>query len=282
MFRERVPHVTSHQSVSLMEGDVRDFAFPDGTFSHVLHLATESGPTFTPASSFDTAVQGTDQVLRFAREHGVRSLLLASSGAVYGPQPPDVERLGESFNGTPSPDDPASSYGRGKRAAEELCAAVADSAVQPKIARCFAFVGPLLPLDANFAIGNFIRDASVGDRIRVAGDGTARRSYLYAGDLAVWMWTILVRGASGRPYNVGSEDDLSIADLAVRVADAVHPGIPIEIASEPRPGQLPARYVPSTARARDDLGVRATVGLEDAIRRTAEWYFGRQRHHGGR
>jgi dTDP-glucose 4,6-dehydratase len=282
-FRERVPHVAHDPRVSILEGDVRDFAFPDGTFTHVLHLATEAGPSFSPASSFATAVHGTERVLRFARDHAVRSLLLASSGAVYGPQPPDRDRLEEGFAGAPAPDDPTSGYGQGKRAAEYLCAAaVGESAVQPKIARCFAFVGPLLPLDANFAIGNFIRDASIGDRIRVAGDGTPRRAYLYASDLAVWLWTILVRGASGRPYNVGSEDDLSIADLAARVADAVRPGIPIAIGSQPRPGQLPARYVPSTARARDELGLTATVGLDEAIRRTRDWYFGRQRHHGGR
>jgi len=282
-FRDRAPHIAEHSGISLLEGDVRDVGFPGGGFTHVLHLATEAGPGFSPAGSFETAVRGTQRVLGFAIDRGVQSLLLASSGAVYGRQPPDCERLDEDFTGAPRPEDASAGYGHGKRAAEYLCAvAAAESRVQAKIARCFAFVGPLLPLDANFAIGNFIRDALAGDRIMVDGDGTARRSYLYAADLAIWLWMILVRGRSGRPYNVGSEEDLSIADLANRVSQVIRPGTPVEIAQLAGPDQLPARYVPSTARAQRELGLRAAIGLDEGVRRTAEWYSGSQIPHGDR
>ena len=114
----------------------------------------------------------------------------------------------------------------------------------------------------------------------MTGDGTARRSYLYAADLAIWLWTILVSGRPGRPYNVGSEDDLSIADLATRVARVVRPGIPIEITEAPDPGRPPARYVPSPARAQRELGVAPTIELDEGLRRTAEWYSGSQTTHG--
>jgi dTDP-glucose 4,6-dehydratase len=281
--REQAPHVAAHRAITLHEGDVRDFPFPDGSFSHVLHLATEAGPGFTPEASFRTAVQGTERVLALARERDVRALLLASSGAVYGPQPPDLERVPEDYTGAPRPDDPGTGYGQGKRAAEHLCGIeAARSGLAVKIARCFAFVGPLLPLDANFAIGNFIRDALRGDPIRVSGDGTARRSYLYAADLAIWLWTIFIRGESGRPYNVGSEDELSIGELATRVAAAVRPGLPVEIAALPQPGRAAARYVPSTARARAELGLTTTIELDDGVRHTAEWYLGSQKPHGDR
>jgi dTDP-glucose 4,6-dehydratase len=272
-FADAAPHVAGHPAMTLHRGDVRSFDFPPLECTHVLHMATETALEGAPAASFQTAVQGTSRVLSFAAARRVRKLLLTSSGAVYGTQPPDCERVPEEYAGAPRPEDASAGYAHGKRAAEFLCSvAAAQNGLQVKIARCFAFVGPLLPLDANFAIGNFIREALYRDRIEVSGDGTARRSYLYAADLAVWLWTILFNGESGRPYNVGSEADLSIADLAELVGRVLGPGLPVRVAQKPAAGTLPARYVPSTARAAGELGLRSLVDLEDAVRRTADWY----------
>lgn len=271
-FAAAAPHVAGHPAVTLHAGDVRTFSFPDAECTHILHMATEAGPGMSSVASFRTAVAGTERVLSFAGLRSARKLLVTSSGAVYGTQPPDLERVPEEYGGGPRPDDAARGYGHGKRAAEYLCAvAAATTDLQVKIARCFVFVGPLLPLDEDYAIGNFIGDALDGDHIEVKGDGTARRSYLYGSDLAIWLWTILVRGESGRPYNVGSEADVSIAELAEMVAEAVRPGIPVRIA-EIATGAPPARYVPSTARARIELGLQAHVMLDEALRRTAQWH----------
>jgi nucleoside-diphosphate-sugar epimerase len=272
-FADAAPHVARHTAISLQQGDVRSFEWPAGACTHILHMATETVLSDSPAASFETAVLGTRRVLDYAVPHRPVKLLLTSSGAVYGPQPPNLDRVPEEYFGAPRPEDPSAGYAHGKRAAEFLCAAAAkESTLEVKIARCFAFVGPLLPLDANFAIGNFIGDALSGDQINVRGDGTARRSYLYAADLAVWLWTVLFKGESVRQYNVGSEADVSISELAHRVARIVEPGIPVRVAQPMTRGQRPSRYVPSTARALDGLGLRQHVDLDDAVSRTADWY----------
>jgi len=273
-FAKKAPHLASHRAVCLHEGDVRDFVFPDGDFSHVVHAATESSTTLNagaPRAMFDTIVEGTRRTLEFARRSGASRLLLTSSGAVYGRQPAEMSHVGEDYTGAPDPIDPKSAYGEGKRAAEHLLAlAHHDHGLGTTIARCFAFVGPHLPLDVHFAIGNFIRDGLTGGPIRVGGDGTPFRSYMYTADLAAWLWTILLRGAPCRPYNVGSEENLSISDLARRVAKFF--GTDWTVAQTPTAGAPPARYVPSTARARTELGLRCQVGLDDALARTVRWH----------
>jgi nucleoside-diphosphate-sugar epimerase len=124
-------------------------------------------------------------------------------------------------------------------------------------------------------MGNFIGDALEGRTIRVCGDGTPTRSYLYAADLAIWLWTILLRGEAARPYNVGSEHGVSISDLAHMVARVVADGrVDVDVAEERIPDAPPHRYVPDTSRATRELGLGTTVLLEDAVSRTAEWHRG--------
>jgi dTDP-glucose 4,6-dehydratase len=184
-----------------------------------------------------------------------------------------MTHVSEDYYGAPDPTDPNYAWGECKRAAELLCALYSKKyGIETKIARCFSFVGPYLQLDIHYAIGNFIRDALQGGPIRVKSNGTAHRSYLYAADLAIWLWTILVQGESCRAYNVGSEEDVTIARLASMVAEAAATKpIEVRIAKTPDPGSLPERYVPSTRRAQVNLGVRQHVDLRTAIERTLRW-----------
>lgn len=280
-FRQAAPQAAGHAAVELCEGDVRSFRFPAGSFTHVIHAATDASAALNiehPWLMIETIVDGTRRVLDFARQAGASQVLFLSSGAVYGPQPPLVSHLEETYPGAPLPDDPAAAYGEGKRLAEVLCASAhRQFDLDVKIARGFAFVGPYLPLDAHFAVGNFIRDGLTGDPIRMRGDGRPYRSYLYAADLAVWLWQILVRGRAGVPYNVGSEAAVTIAELAQVVAECAEPPCRVEVAHPAGQG-LPERYVPSVQRARQELGLRQTVNLREAVRKTWQWHVRQQGH----
>ena len=255
---------------------MRTFPFPSGEFSHVIHAATEASAKLNaeaPLLMFDTIVEGTRRALDFAVTSGAKKFLLTSSGAVYGKQPSELTHIPEDHPGAPDPLDAGAAYGNGKRLAEHLCALYSKQyGLETKIARCFAFVGPHLPLDIHFAIGNFIRDALKGGPIHVNGDGSPYRSYLYAADLAIWLWTILMNGTPGRAYNVGSSTDLTIAQLAATVKTALGSPSDIRIAHPAAPDSPAARYVPNVDRARNELALCESISLADAIRRTAAWY----------
>jgi nucleoside-diphosphate-sugar epimerase len=275
-FRRRAPHLADHPAVRFHAGDVRHFEFPVGNFSHIIHGATEASAKLNednPLLMFATIVQGTRRTLDFAVQCGAEKFLLTSSGAVYGKQPPDMTHLPEDYVGAPDPGDARSAYGEGKRAAEMLCAIYSEKhKLETKIARCFAFVGPYLPLDVHFAIGNFIRDGLRGGPIVVKGDGTPYRSYLYAADLVIWLWTILCHAESGRPYNVGSEEEISVGDLANTVSKVFRPEVEVHVLSRAVPGKAAERYTPATRRARTELNLQQSIGLESAIKRTVCWY----------
>src|SRR5579864_51162 len=272
-FSDKAPHLASHPAIGLHRGDARSFQYPAGRYSTVIHAAAPSSSRLNeddPAEMLDIVVGGTRRALDFAVACGARRFLLTSSGAVYGKQPADVSHLSEDFGGAPDTSDPRSAYAEGKRTAELLGAIYHRRyGLETKIARGFAFLGPYLPLDVHFAAGNFIRDRLAGGPIRVSGDGTPYRSYLYAADMAIWLWTILTRGQSCHPYNVGSEVETTIRELAFAIAGSA---VAVHLGREPVPGQPAERYVPSTKRAAAELGLSQVIPLAEAIERTLDWH----------
>jgi nucleoside-diphosphate-sugar epimerase len=279
-FLAKCPHLANESALTLHAGDVRSFAFPADEFAYIIHAATETTAkpdANQPLELLSTILAGTERTLKFAMECGAQKFLLTSSGAVYGRQPLELTHMPETYAGAPNPLNPASDYAEGKRTSELMCALYQRAATEKgvafeaKIARCWAFCGPHLPLDAHFAIGNFIGDVIAGRPISIGGDGTPRRSYLYAADLAAWLWTILFRGPALVPINVGSGHDVSIRELAETVAATLAPSTPVHVAKQAVAGAMPARYVPTVERAEKLLGLRATVSLEEAIRRTFGW-----------
>lgn len=277
-FKKKMPHLANHPAIKFYQGDVRDFNFPEGNFPYVIHAAaTSAAATFNdedPLVKFDTVVNGTRRVLEFAASHGAKKVLYTSSGVVYGQQPPKMAHISEEYLGAPYPADVKSAWGESKRAAEFMCGYYSNKyGMEIKIARCFSFIGPYLPLDIHYAVGNFIRDVLKGGPIQINGDGTPTRSYLYAADLAIWLWVIFFKGESCRAYNVGSEKGITIAELAKLVSLNGQTPIEVKTARRPVPGLPPERYVPLVERAGKELGLREAIGLEEAIKRTITYYL---------
>lgn len=272
------PHLREEQRIKALVGDVRTFAAL-GQFDAVVHAAGSSNTPpgsrdAEPSTMFATIVEGTQRALEAAEQSGGIPFLFTSSGAVYGFRPEHSVPVEETFR--PSPNDTGwqSAYVDGKRMAEALCNAAAIAGGPAcRTARCFSFTGPRLALDAHFAAGNFIGDVLGGRPVKVRGTGRTVRSYLYAADLVIWLWRILARGDAARSYNVGSEEAVSIEDLGRRVAGLVDPEYPVEIIGCIDDESLgkDSHYVPSTARARRELGLEQTISLEVGLQRMLEW-----------
>ena len=225
-----------------------------------------------PIATMETGVKGTWEALQVAQRCGTRRFLFMSSGAVYGRQPTSVDRMGEMQNADIDCTNPLSAYSEGKRFAETLaCGFMRQYGLPVIIARAFAFVGPHLPIDRHFAIGNFIRDAVANTPIVIQGDGTPERSYLYAADLAIWLWTLLAKGRPGQAYNVGSEEAYNLRTVASLVSEASIGRPPVVITSSPSCAP-PSRYVPDTSKAKQEFGLKPSISLVDGIRRTLDWH----------
>ncbi len=274
--RERVPDLAGDAAIRLLRGDTCS-PVTDGAYDGVIHAATPSTGTMNdnaPDRMLAVIVDGTRAVIRnVVAPNGTIPVLFTSSGAVYGKQPPELPRVPEDYTGAPDCLEPRSAYHEGKRTAE-LALAIAQSqgAGVARIARLFAFLGPGLPLDAHYAAGNFVRDALAGGPIRVLGDGSPYRSYLYPTDMVAWLFAIFARGAGSRAYNVGSEDAIAIGDLAARVARLAGGGIEVTVARRPSAGTGWAGYVPDCSRIKSELQVRQSVSLDEAIARTIAFH----------
>jgi nucleoside-diphosphate-sugar epimerase len=274
-FIEKYPHL-QWPSISYIQGDIRCFEFPDEQIDYIIHAASEVDSDLNvtaPLLVYDIIVDGMRRVLELARTKKVLGFLHTSSGAVYGRQPSSLTHIPEDFTGSPDVYNAGVSYGEGKRVAEMLANIYSGKfGVNSKVARCFAFVGPYLALENPFAIGNFIKDTIEGETIVIKGDGSPYRSYMYAADLAIWLWHILVFGEKSRPYNVGSDAGLNIEELARKVASfSGNNKQTIEILTR-KNAAPPARYVPSVKRAKEELHLDVYIDLDEAIKRTIAFY----------
>lgn len=256
-FMHRFPGLAMQPGVSFLKGDVRDFRFPEEAFDVVIHAAAPARADVPDSEMSSIIVDGTRHVLEFAKQCGCRKFMFVSSGGVYG------HGFHEPISEDVTP-NPVTSYGKAKLEAERMCL---DSGLFTLFPRCFAFVGPYLDRNAHFAIGNFIRDCLANQPIVIQGDGTPMRSYLYADDLVEWLWTIVEKGKSGRPYNVGSGEAVSIRALAETVRRVTKSPSGIRVLGQAVPGAADY-YVPDVSRARTELGLSTKTNLAKAICRS--------------
>lgn len=254
-FKDQFPELS--ENIVFIEGNIKSFTFPEEKLDYIIHAATEASAKLNnerPEVMYEDIVSGMETILKLANKNKVEGILHTSSGAIYGKQPPDLSNIPESYQDYVDPSYNA--YAEGKRAAERLANTVASkNNLRVVHARCFAFGGAFLPLDTHFAIGNFIQNCLKGENIKILGDGSPFRSYMYSADLIVWLLKLLVHGRSGESYNVGSPEAISIKELAEEVV-SFFPELEVEIAKERDPSIKPSRYVPCVKKAQNEFELK--------------------------
>ena len=274
VFRLAFPNLAFDRRVTLLPGNVNNFMFPRNVeYEYIIHAATDVVSARSAEDVLTTCVNGTHQVIECAKKCGTSRLLFLSSGAVYGKTPADLGAIPESFIGTLNWLSVDSAYAQGKRVAELICSIEnAKGNIAIPVARCFAMVGPFLPLNKHFAIGNFISSAINKKSIVIYGDGKPVRSYLYLADVALCLWLLLIKGRGGVAYNVGSDEPHSIEALAQLVSRKLGSDIDIQIKNNSVLSSNADVYYPDTNLIRHELDLPEHINLEDAIFRTADWY----------
>lgn len=261
--------------IKWIKGDISTFTFPVRKVDYIIHGATEADAQLNlqnPIRMLDTITYGTRRLLEYSRSQtDLKSVLIISSGAIYGRQPEEIKHIKENTYFGIDISATTSAYTEGKRLAELYSLIYQKQFNIPvKIARCFAFVGPYLPLTKHFAIGNFINDGINKTDIIVRGDGTPLRSYMYAADLVVSLLNILMRGNSGEAYNVGSDKAISVYDLAKMVSE-FFPGIKVRLLDNVTKIDRSYNYVPDISKLINEFGLVDHIHLYEAISRTIEF-----------
>jgi dTDP-glucose 4,6-dehydratase len=263
-----------NKSSSWERWDVSDRCPLKPEYNIIIHAATPASALLNatqPEKMFEQNVLAMKNIIDFAGRHDVPPIVLfTSSGAVYGDMPQGLERIPEGWKREFGSQPLTSAYARGKIEAEAMLQEATEAGkCVGLIARLFAFSGVHLPIDKHFAIGNFVRDVVQSQLITIRSDGSSVRSYMDGRDLAMWLLRIIEAGSPDEIYHIGSERSISIRELASLVAARfellTNQAARVEILGASSPLDGVSRYVPSTYRTRQLLGIDETVTLETSI-----------------
>jgi dTDP-glucose 4,6-dehydratase len=260
-FYQRHPFFLTKKWLHLIKGEVRDFPLNNEVYDYVIHAAMDTQPDKLKNGSdlIDIATRGTRRVIEQAKMASANSILIVSSGAVY--ESDYVPQKPGKLNS-------ANYYSMAKQLMEQVALSETEgSPCQLKLARCFAFIGYLLP--KHLAVAQFIRSALNDECITIHGNGSPVRSYLYAADMALWLLQILINGKEKNAYEVGSDDAKTLLEHGERIRQIISPSQQVKVMDQ-CPDSIKKRnvYVPDIIKSKQELDLDVWTHLSSAIRKT--------------
>ena len=292
---ENIADLLGHEGFSFVKYNVCDYLHIEGPLDAVMHFASPASPQDYleyPIATLKVGALGTHKALGLAKAKGAR-FLLASTSEVYGD--PLVSPQPESYWGNVNPISPRGVYDEAKRFAEALTMAYHRyHAVDTRIVRIFNTFGPHMRPNDGRVVSNFIVQALQKKPLSVFGDGSQTRSFCYVDDLVRGITGLLVldsdktveqrtdrkflvtRNESADvssmhdPVNLGNPRELTVLEIAKLILELTDSSS--QITYHPLPADDPKVRRPDISRARALLQWEPQVELEDALRRTVEYF----------
>lgn len=281
---ENLIHLNDDKQFIRIVSDIKNLAELPLDVNYIINAAGTPDNRFhfsNPIDTMTTISQGLQNIINLsALLSNLKNVVQLSSSSVYEHNDKQVN-INEGFALKQITNQSKDAYSAAKLYSEVFCSAVRSEAKLPiVVVRPFTFCGAYQELDSPWALNSFINDAIHNRSIRILGDGTSVRSYLYGADVAAWLLVIAVNGVSGQVVNMGSSIGLSLESLALKVSSEFQ-NIPKVTLNASIFGNIKNSYlVPDTALAMSLFGLYQYTSIDTAIYKTVQWYKNKQKETG--
>lgn len=276
-FSNDVPHLVKKNFISLIEQDVRNLHDLPNDVNWVIHAAASPDSRVhvsQPLRTIETIYRGTNLVLDYCfRLPALNKIIHLSSNQVYG-KIEGQKLIREDMFGVIDPTNFSNIYAEAKRVSESICSIHRNQNSLPiVICRPFSFIGPYQNIDKPWALNNFIRDAILGGPIRILGDETVIRTYLYGSDMAYWLLSLLIYGKDGDSYNLGSDQEITLRDLAEKINKIFSNRLIIQNKSSKDNYINSMKSLPDFSKIKKDINLITSVNIDAALQNTIKWHL---------
>ena len=268
---DNIAHLFPRKEFEYYHHDITKFVHVPGDLDYILHFASPASPIDylkMPIQTLKVGALGTHNCLGLAKAKGAR-ILVASTSEVYGD--PLLHPQSEEYWGNVNPVGPRGVYDEAKRFLEAITMAYHNfHQVETRIVRIFNTYGPRMRVDDGRALPSFFAQAIRGEGLTVFGDGSQTRSFCYVDDLIEGIYRLLLSDYVD-PVNIGNPAEISILDFAKEIIKLVN-NPEAKIVYKPLPADDPKVRQPDITRAKEVLGWEPTVGREEGLARTYEYF----------
>jgi UDP-glucuronate decarboxylase len=267
---ENLSSLSNDSNFTFIEHDVRKPI--NLKVDQILNFACPASPVHyqsNPVRTIETNFLGMINLLHLARDRNI-PLLQASTSEVYGD--PSISPQPEEYWGNVNPIGIRSCYDEGKRAAETLCFDYKRQYdLDTRVIRIFNTYGPHMAIADGRVVSNFIVQALTDEPITIYGDGSQSRSFCYVTDLVRGIVQIMnLKKTLDSPVNLGNPNEFTMQELANRVISLT--GSNSKIVYKELPGDDPRQRRPDISKAREVLGWKPEVQLDQGLNLTIDYF----------